>query len=146
MDALRKSGRICDFSPSFSTMNLMELCTKFKNNLLQGDQTCEIAGKAEIPDQSDHTLWWFLARKGKGKTWQKMSRASCVPPTAIPALITLQLCSLGRKEPRQKLKHGTWVGFPLLPNDYVAHLPNFCAFWLPSRWSYRSLLKVFFIP
>lgn len=77
----------------------------------------------------------------------KPSSVSCAPPTAIPAFITLQPTVLsGKKGSEQKLKHGTWVGFLLLSNDYGAHLPDFCAFRLPSRWNYSSLLKVFFIP
>lgn len=75
-----------------------------------------------------------------------MSRVSCAPPTAIPASITLQLCPLGREDPRQKLKQETWVGFLLLPNYSGAHLPDFYAFRLPSSWSQSSLFKVFFIP
>lgn len=112
----------------------------------------KIESKAEISDlpdskwQSDHALWWFLERKGNGRTWQTEQIQLC-SPTAIPAFITLQPTVLsGKKGSEQKLKHGTWVGFLLLSNDYVAHLPAFCAFRLPSRWNYSSLLKVFFIP
>lgn len=134
-------------------MNLMEFLKNWRTILVQGDQTCEWDSRQ---GRNSRLAWvcgsqtmlfddflWGKAMEKPDKKWAESALFLQQPFLLSPH------CNCALWEERIQGKSwnmGTWVGFLLLPNDYVAHLPDSSAFRLASRSNYSSLLKVFSIP